>query len=149
MIPVIYCTFLKAVHHCFITYFLSSLYYATDGQKFETELFIFQELKTFKKAILSHWFAKDIFFQSLNYAHSYPYSCKISLDYDKGQKILYVANRESVDEEGQEPLKNPELIRQISIFDNMVYLWTYFFGSDPEQLALQSDHRKLIFKQSN
>jgi hypothetical protein len=45
--------------------------------------------------------------------HCQPHGCEVAFDYDEIEKILDVAEGEGVDEEGDEPLKDPQLIGQV------------------------------------
>jgi hypothetical protein len=46
-------------------------------------------------------------------------------------------------------LKDPQLIGQVSVFEDVTHLWAYFFDSDPENFALKADHRELILEESD
>ena len=97
-IPIFSGTLLKATHNHIIWYFLSSFYQHIYRQKFTAEFLRFQQLKTFNKSILFHWFGRYIFLQTLKYSYSYANRCKISLNHNEGEELFYVAQGEGIDE---------------------------------------------------
>jgi hypothetical protein len=137
------------VHGRVFVYTLCDLDQLLNRYSIFSPLLIFDHLHTLYKLILEAILSLYGRFNDFNDSKSQSHTSKFLLAPYESQNFSDIGPRKGVDEKRDEPLKNPQLIRNVQISDPFCERWRLLLEHSPKNLAIKSHQWELIFIYSN